>query len=270
VLVRRALILVALGGVFAAGACADIAGIEDPQPPPKRQLASDAGVVEIIGGVTVTSSVTFSAVECGAPARASVVITNNSDTSVAFTGSLPDDADPAHPTFSFPDSQSPTVTGTVESGKDTTLTIQATSSVPGAHTTALDVRVGSASQKVSLSVLVSGAILAADPTLIDFGDLPINTPSAPHPIVLRNDGNEALTVDALRDDKSNFFFDPNSTIDIPAGGKATVNVSVGPASDPGPVALDLKLTQTSGTKCKDEPVLSLKGQRVTAAPGGQR
>jgi hypothetical protein len=269
VLVRRVLLLTALAGVFAAAACADVAGIEDPQPAPKKHLAPDAGVVEIVAGVTVTSGVEFSAVECGAPARASVIITNNSGSAVAFTGSLPDDADPAHPTFAFPDAHGPTIDGTLESGKDTTLTIQAMSSLPGKHTTALDVRIGSASQKVTLGVTVNGAILAAEPLLIDFGDLPINTSSTPRSIELRNDGNESLSIDALRDDKQNFYFDPNSTIDLPAGGKATVNVTMAAGSTTGPVALDSKLAQTSGTKCKDEPVLSLKGQRVAADAGAQ-
>jgi hypothetical protein len=174
---------------------------------------------------------------------------------------------PENDTFTFADSpDGGTLTGTVKPHDAAKITFSANSDSPGAHSLDVIVKAGDSVQSVTLSTTVSGATLAIDPLVANFGDVRQNQTSDPIKAVFTNNGNVPLTISSFDGlDTSQFQIVP-STVVIKGGESTTANITMlGAGANSTQVSEVLTPKFESGTALCGQiaPTLTLQGTRVS-------
>lgn len=246
--------------ILLAGACAQIAGLEDPDA--TQNPTTPGGGQTNLGAITISpSTLALGDVACGGTTTKALSLANNSDESATFEARLPEDTP-----FFFKDegadaSAGPrTITGTIAPHDQRFLYVGAAGGIPQPHKAEIVIKAGTAITQVPVEATVKGGNLEISPATIDFGEVRQQTPSPAIAVTLKNGGNERIAITGFGDTGAEFVL-PNGTVTLEPDEEKTVDAlfKPGPAGDP------LSTTVTPVTEkptCTTTPTITLKGRRV--------
>ena len=192
--------LVMLCGAALAVACADVIGFPD-----RRLADSDIVPSGPANGAFSKTAIDFGLVPCGgeAPPDQTLTITNLGAEPLTWSATLSET-----PEFSITGPAG----GTLGGGESATITITATA-VPATtdanHTAQATLTIESNDAKkpkteIPIKRVAGGAKLDVLPITADFGEAPLNVAAGDVPIVLKNEGNQPVTVELAQPEDAQF------------------------------------------------------------------
>ncbi len=228
------------------------------------------------GGISLSTQSMDFTVNCGATAATQqIVITNSGNTSMTWTGKLPNGTG-ADTLYQF----SPT-TDTVGAGLTSTITVAPLpmpqsplntnpSSFAENITITTDIP-NDTPHPVALSEVPLGDILSVTPTSLPFGPNPISTNTAPQPFTVvnaANPGSATASVTLVASDPTDFPLSATTTTAAAGGQSAPINVQFDAPATPGAYTSNINVT-TGDVLCAplpSSPAIVATGTATQAGP----
>ncbi|MBX3227912.1 MAG: hypothetical protein KIT84_28205 [Labilithrix sp.] len=265
----------ALAGMGLAGlvACASIAGLDKADPPNQNGLSpgddddddQDAGSIATESGLTISpSTLTIPEGKCGDDEKeSSLTLYNGSDKPVPYEVFIGE-----NDVFSIDGaSVDAPRKGTVAPGGRETVKVKAKPKAPGTANVQIIVSAGEGVKEVrtiDASMETSGATLAVNPTLVDFGTLRADANTADKTAVFVNDGNQPITIKSF-DQTGDEGFATESAITIGAREQVAVKFSAAMRGVDANVVSATFTPVIEGPLCGSAPTVKVEGQRTNQA-----
>ncbi len=259
--------LAAAGALVALVACANLAGLEDPDPSASSNAADggENGLASGRGFSVTPESVTLTTSCSGAGEPAYISIENQSDAPAEYELQVPDGS--AFALRAENDASVGKLQGTLPARGVVLVYLSATPTKAGTFAGQMIVRVGEQTTQVPVQVIVNGGTLELSPDLVDFGEVQQQRTSQPQTIQIANVGTEPVNVlGFVRTPPGNagaeFAIDLGAgSVNIAPGKQATVSARLLPDAA-GPPVSELFEPRTQEPTCGALPKLTLEGTRV--------
>lgn len=218
-----------------------------------RAPSADGEIVASIDFTVTPSEITLGDVSCGAAKTSELAIANRGGATLTYSVSLPDGS----PFVLRADK-----TGTLASGAGVTLPIDVVPGVPGEIEDTATVDVNGIIQQVTLRARGVGAVLVAEPQLVDFGEVRFDRTFA-QPVALRNIGNAPAVVEGFEGTADAISVGPNGTAIDPGGtGTFTATIGAGAVIGTPAKAAVVPILASSTAHCGTRPTIDVTALRV--------
>ena len=217
----------------------------------------DGEIVASVDFDVTPAEITLGDVGCGATKTSEIAITNKGGATLAYSVALPDGS---------PFVLKAEKTGTLASGAKATLPIEIAPGAPGDIEDTATVDVAGVVQQVKLRARGVGAVLVADPALVDFGEVRFDRTFTKN-VVLRNTGNAPAMVDSFEGGVDAIALGPTAVTIEPGGtGAFTATIAAGAVTGAPAKATLTPIVGTGGASsghCGPRPKIDVSALRVS-------
>lgn len=214
---------------------------------------SDGEIVASVDFEVSPAEITLGDVSCGATKTSEIAITNRGGATLSYSVALPDGS---------PFVVRAEKTGTLASGAKATLPIDLVPSAPREIQDIATIDVNGIVQHVTLRARGVGAVLVAEPPLVDFGEVRFDR-TFTQAVVLKNVGNAPALVDGFEGGADALTVGPDGTrIEAGAAGSFTATVGAGTVTGAPTKASLVPLVAASTPHCGPRPTLDVSALRV--------
>jgi hypothetical protein len=212
----------------------------------------DGAIVASVDFEVTPTDIALGDVSCGGTKSSTITITNKGGATLTYNVALPDGSP-----FAV---ESPS--GTLASGASATLTVNLQPDAAGDILDTATVDVNGVVQQVALHARGVGAVLVADPPLVDFGEVRFDR-AFTQDVALRNIGNAPALVDGFEGGADAIAIGP-SAVTIEAGASGAFVATVGAGTVTGaPTTASLTPTVAPSTPhCGPRPKVDVAATRV--------
>lgn len=219
--------------------------------------SEDGGAIDpsAVSIAVTPTDLDFGAIECGSESPAKLV-------SIQNTGQVPASYDLVVPAGS-PFTIVGPLTGTLPPMAAVTLQVSAKLEGSGNAATELVVTAGNSVQPVRLKAAGRGPALEITPALVDFGDVRMQSGSAPVDVEVTNRGTAPAVISSFEASADFAAALPAMPASIPPGAKSMVAVTMKPGSESAPLQAVLRPLLTQKL-CGPTPSIAVKGRRVNS------
>ena len=214
----------------------------------------DGAIVASVDFDVTPAEITLGDVGCGVTKTSEIAITNKGGATLAYSIALPDGS---------PFVLKADKTGTLASGAKATLPIEIAPGAPGDIEDTATVDVSGVVQQVKLRARGVGAVLVAEPELVDFGEVRFDRTFTSN-VVLRNAGNAPAVVDSFEGGADAIALGPTAvTIEPGATGTFTATIDAGAVTGAPAKATLTPIIGTTSAHCGPRPKIDVSALRVS-------
>jgi hypothetical protein len=218
-----------------------------------RGSSGDGEIVASVDFDVTPPEIALGDVACGATKASEIAITNKGGATLVYSVALPDGS---------PFVLKAEKTGSLASGAKATLPIELAPDAPGDVEDTATVDVNGILQQVKLRARGIGAVLVAEPALVDFGEVRFDR-TFTSDVVLRNEGNVAAVVEGFEGGGDAITLGP-AAVSIAPGGTGALTASIGAGTVTGaPTKASLVPTLAAASPhCGARPSIDVSALRV--------